>query len=298
MYRNGWQAAVLGAAVLLGCQHTDAGVRTEDGVRTSGSRPLEPRGVAVTERRSGEVEPGRQAGVQEGGQLLQGNFPVLGRVEAVTAQQIKVDIGEVQPRYIPLRPAQEKQFGEIHPGDALVIVLNDQNLIVDYHPVDDERGGHRVISGQIAQDLTVGHDHAVLRTAEGKEETHEIRSQARSKIASIPVGIDALFLIDETNQIADATFADQQAVKEAGESFREKSPLKGAQRQVSGRVVQGNRDDRITIRTPDGKEQQYELRPPVQDKIAKLSEGEPVILLVDPSDKVFDIAMPPGTADR
>lgn len=290
--RRGWEAAVLCTAALLGCQHSGTDTRASD------SRHSQPRGSMAAESASGETTSSRQPAARDDVQFLQGNFPVLGRVEAVTAQQIKVDIGEVQPRYIPLRPAQEKQFKEIRPGDALVIVLNDQNLIVDYHPVEDEQGGHRVINGQIAHDLKIGHDAAVIRTADGREETHEIRSQARSKLASIPVGVDALFLLDETNQIADATFADPQAVQEAKESFRDKSPLKGAQRQVRGTVVQGKADDRITIRTPEGEERQFELRPPAQDKLGRLSEGEPVILLVDPSDKVFDIAMPPGTGGR
>lgn len=74
--------------------------------------------------------------------LLKGNRSVLGKVLAITSDQIKVDIGEVQPRFLPLKQAQQKGFPGITEGDDLIVVLNAQNLLVDYHPLDGQASAH------------------------------------------------------------------------------------------------------------------------------------------------------------
>ena len=120
-----------------------------------------------------------------------------------------------------------------------------------------------------------------------------IRSQARSKMASIPVGTDAIFLVDETNKIVDVNFSNKEAVSRAGETPEKKSPLKGAQRRVLGTIAEPLADNQITIRTHDGKEQPYQVRPLMRDKMGHLSKGEAVVLLIDDEDKVVDMAIPP-----
>ena len=236
-----------------------------------------------------QASKGQQQGEQ---QLLQGNQAVLGKVEAVTSDQIKVNIGEVQPRFLPLAQAKQKNFPDIKAGDDLIIVVNGQNLIVDYHPLDFPSSSHRIVKGQIASNMPIGHDKVVIKQEGGKEESFEVRSQVRSKIASIPVGTPAVFLIDETNQVADGTFANMQAVKEAHKQPENKSPIKGANRQVDGTVVEPLRADKITIKTGDG-ERPFEVREVIHDKIAKLAKGDSVILLVDNENKVVDVAIPP-----
>ena len=230
---------------------------------------------------------------------LQGERHVMGTVEEIKSDQIRVNTGEVQPRYIPLNEAKEKGLPEIKKGDGLEITVNDQNLIVDYHLVNAsgqplEHAKHQVVKGQIAQPLVIGHDEAVIRTEEGKELSYVIRSQARSKMASIPVGTDAIFMVDETNKIVDVNFANKDAVSRAGETPDKKSPLKGAQRRVLGTVVAPMADNQITVRTPDGKEKPYEVRSLVRDRMEKLSKGEAVVLLVDGDNKVVDVAVPPA----
>jgi len=236
---------------------------------------------------------------------LQGERQVMGTVEDVKADQIRVDTGEVQPRFIPLKEAKEKGLPEINKGDKLEITVNDQNLIVDFHLVDGSgqplhTSQHHVVKGQIAQPMVVGHERATIRTDAGKEETFEIRSQARSKVAAIPIGIDAVFLLDETNKITDVNFENKQAVEHAKDPSHIKSPIKGAQRRITGTIIEPLNKDRITIRTPDGKDQPYEVRPLIKDRIAKVSKGETIVLLVDEENKVADIAVPPGKkkADR
>ena len=103
-------------------------------------------------------------------QLLPGNQTIFGKVEAVTSDQIKVDIGEVQPRFLPLKQSQKKNFPAIKPGDDLVIIVNEQNLIVDYHPLDSSPGHHKVVRGTIAGNMPIGHDVVVIKGADGNEQ--------------------------------------------------------------------------------------------------------------------------------
>ena len=127
--------------------------------------------------------------------LLKANRSVLGKVQSVASDQIKLDIGEVQPRYLPLTQAKQKGFPEVKEGDDLIIVLNAENLLVDYHPLDGEASAHTIIrGGRRLRNLTVGHDTVVIRSVD-KEQSFVIRSQARSKLAAIPVGTPAVFLL-------------------------------------------------------------------------------------------------------
>lgn len=224
--------------------------------------------------------------------LLQGNRAVLGKVIAVTSDQIKVDIGEVQPRFLPLKQAKQKNFSTIKPNDDLVIIVNEQNLIVDYHRLGALSGSHEVVRGKIAANMPVRHDQVVIQGVDGKEQSFKVRSQVRSKLASIPVGIPGIFLIDETNQVADATFASLSAAKEAHKNPEDKSPVKGANRQVDGIVTEPLRADRITLKTGD-EERSFEVREIIIEKTSKLQSGDSVILLVDNDNKVVDVAVPP-----
>lgn len=223
--------------------------------------------------------------------MLKGNRSVLGKVRAVTSDQIKIDIGEVQPRFLPLKQAQQKGFATIKEGDDLIVVLNAQNLLVDYHPLDGESSAHTIIRGEIAQNLPVGQETVVVRSND-KEQSFTIRSQARSKVAAIPVGTSAVFLLDETNQIADVGFSNLQAVKEAERHPDRKSPIKGAHRQIDGTVTGPLKSNHITIRT-GGSEKPFEVREMLQPKLAALRKGDAVILLVDTDNKVIDVAVPP-----
>lgn len=238
-------------------------------------------------------EKGEKAQLREDAtRMLEGNRSVLGKVQAVTSDQIKVDIGEVQPRFLPLKQAEQKGFSTIKEGDDLIVVLNAQNLLVDYHPLDGESSAHTIIRGEIAQNLPVGQETVVVRS-HGKEQSFMIRSQARSKVAAIPVGTTAVFLLDETNQIADVGFSSQQA--NGQHSTDQKSPIKGAHKQIDGTVTAPLESNRITIRTGSGAEKPFEVREILQQKIAGLRKGDAVILLVDTDNKVIDVAIPPAS---
>jgi hypothetical protein len=221
---------------------------------------------------------------------IQGDRILTGTVMDVMSDQIKVNTGEVQPRFLPLSMAKEKGT-TIRKGDQLEIMLNDQNLVVDYHPAGSS-GTHKIIKGELSTALTIGQDRAVIRTEAGTEEGYEVRPQARSKVAAIPVGVPAAFLIDETNKIADATFGSE-AVGRAQAEWQKKSPIKGAHQRVEGIVMRPLTANEITIRTEDGSEQPYQVRSIVQSRLSKVARGEHVILMIDEERQVVDVAVPP-----
>lgn len=224
--------------------------------------------------------------------LLKGNRTLLATILAVTSDQIKVDIGEVQPRFLPLKQAQQKGFPKLSEGDDLIVVLNEQNLLVDYHPLDGESSAHTIIRGALTQNLPVGQETAVVLSGD-KEQSFTIRSQARSKVAAIPLGVTAVFLIDETNQIADVSVSRHQAAGSPGMHSHPTSPIKAAHKQVEGIITTPLRSNKIAIRTSDGTNKPYEVREILQSKLADLRSGDAVVLLVDNDNKVIDVAIPP-----
>lgn len=224
--------------------------------------------------------------------LLKGNRSVLAKVLAISSDQIKVDVGEVQPRFLPLKQANQKGFRALAEGDDVVVVLNEQNLLVDYHPADGELSAHTVIRGEIAQNLPIGQETVVLRSA-GEERSYQIRSQVRSKVAAIPTGTAAIFLLDESNQIADVALSTRQDGHNSGSRAGGMSPIKGAHKQVDGTVVSPLNANRITLRTGTQAEQPFEVRETTRHKLESLRKGDAVILLVDTDNKVIDVAIPP-----
>ncbi|MDF0643833.1 MAG: hypothetical protein P0111_07355 [Nitrospira sp.] len=222
--------------------------------------------------------------------LLPGERIVLGTVEAVEGGMIRVNIGELEPRFIPLKAALEKGEWSIKKGDRIELAVSAENLVVDYHPVN-EPGWHRIVKGQLAQPLVVGYEWAVIRTEDGKEEAFAVRPLARLKLAALPIGVPALFLIGETNKILDATFADEAAAHRQVQEWKRSVP-KAPDRRLEATLISPP-VLMVTVRTNDGKEQHVEVRPFVEDKLGNLPKGKSVILLLDDENKVTDVAVPP-----
>ena len=226
-------------------------------------------------------------------QLLPGDRVLLGTVAEVRSDQARIDTGEGQPRFIPMGVRKAKGLADLKKGDRVEITVNDQNLLVDVH-LTGESSHHRVVLGQLAQPLVTGHDQAVLRTTPNKEDSFFIRPVARSKVASIPVGVDAVFLIDELDRIVDVTFGSKEAVQRAAELWQKKSPLKGNFDRITGVIVNPLESNRVVIRTGVGKQEPYEVRSLAQLRLAKVSKGDEVVLLVDDENKVVDVAFFPN----
>ncbi|BFU94711.1 MAG: hypothetical protein NTNFB02_14330 [Nitrospira sp.] len=189
---------------------------------------------------------------------------------------------------------EAKGLPDLKRGDRVEIIVNDQNLLVDVHLIG-EASYHRVVEGQLIQPLVTGHDRAVLRSTSGLEESHFIRPVARSKMASVPVGVAAVFLIDESDRIVDVTFGTMEAVHRAAELWRQKTPLKGNFARITGVILAPLENNGVAIRTEDGTDLAYEVRPLAQPRLAKLSKGDAVVLLVDDENQVIDVAVPPGS---
>jgi len=228
-------------------------------------------------------------------QLLSGDRVVLGTVAEIKGGQAQIDTGEVQPRFVPMGVRKSKGLPELKKGDRVELTLNEQNLLVDVH-LTGESSHHRVVHGKLAEPLDTGHDEAVIRTSRGKEESYGIRPVARSKVASVPVGVDAVFLIDEMDRIVDVTFGSKEAMHQLAELWQKKSPLKGNFDKISGVIIKPLDHNRVAIRTEDGKEQQYEVRPFVQARLKAVAKGQAVVLLVDEENQVGDIAVPPSSS--
>lgn len=229
-------------------------------------------------------------------ELISGDRVLIGTVVDVRGEQARVHTGQLTLRFIPMGVRHDKGLEKLKKGDQVEITVNDQNLLVDVHLLG-EASHHRVVQGTLAQPLVVGHDRAVLRTNLGEEQSHFIRPVARSKMASIPVGANVTFLIDEMDRVVDVTFGSMEAVQHAAELWQKKSPLKGSFDSVTGVIHQPLSGDRIVIRTEGGKEQSYDVRSSSHRRLAGLSKDDAVILFVDDESKVTDVAIPPKASD-
>ena len=226
-------------------------------------------------------------------QLLPGDRVLLGTVEEVRSDQARVDTGELQPRFIPMGVRKAKGLQALKQGDRVEITVNEQNLLVDVH-LAGESSSHQIVQGQLAGNLETGHDKAMIRTSDGAEQSHFIRPVARSKVASVPVGVDAVFLVDELDKIVDVTYGSLEAVHRAAELWKKKTPLKGNLRRVVGVIQKPLDADTIVIRTEDGNDQQYEVRPLIRPRLGTLSKGDAAVLLLDAENQVADVAFVPN----
>jgi hypothetical protein len=216
---------------------------------------------------------------------LAGNRLVTGRVKEIRGNQMEVDIGNPKSLYVPLKPAAEK--GQtFKPGDLIVVTLNDHNALVDYyHPGDTSQ--HRVIEGKLATPLTIGMDKAVIVTSEGTK-TFMVAEGAKSKLGTIPIGVAAVFLVDESGQLVDAQPGGLSAAAEVTKAH--KSPIKGAHEQVRA-VFQGTGGEGRLKISEGGQEREVPFRPPLE-KLDRIKPGQEVVLLMDEQGYVLEIATP------
>lgn len=109
------------------------------------------------------------------------------------------------------------------------------------------------------------------------------------------VGADVIVLIDELDKVVDVTLGSSEAVHCAAALSQEKSPLKGNLNRVVGRIVKPLKDNRITVRTEDGRTHSCAARPLIQPRLNTLVEGDSAVLLVDDEAHIADVAILPGS---
>lgn len=226
---------------------------------------------------------------EEHHELLSGDRILFATVEEVRSADVRVDTGELQPRYLPLNVRKDKGLPELKEGDRVVITVNDQNLIVDIHLLG-ETDHHRITRGVLTQPPMTGHEQAVIQTEDGKEESYVVRLLAISKVASVPVGAHAIFLIDERHGIADVTYESAEAAAEAERLRQKESSLKAGFKRMTGVILQNLGHNTITIQTHESHAHSLEVRPFVLDKLADLPKGNLVVLFLDDQNKVADVS--------
>ena len=216
---------------------------------------------------------------------IPGNRLVTGRVKEIRAQQILIDIGNPQLLYVPLKPANDK--GQVFKeGNAVVVTMNDHNAVVTYHHVDVPPE-HQVVIGRLVTPLTVGLDKAVLKTDAG-ERTYRVASRARTKLGAIPIGVEAVFLADETGQLVDAQLTSAEAIHKSG--VNDKGKLRGAHERVRA-VYKGRTEQSMKVAIGKEGEREMPIRPPLQ-KLDWLQPNQEIVLLVDDEGYVIEIATP------
>jgi hypothetical protein len=222
---------------------------------------------------------------------LPGNRLVTGRITSIRGNQMEIDIGNVKSLYVPLRPAKVKgQTFEV--GQPIIVTLNDHNAIVDYHH-PNEPSDHQIVRGKLSTPLTVGLDKAVIETKDGTK-TFMITDRAKGKLTTIPVGVEAYFLADESGKLVDAQLASADAVQESGQN--NKARIKGAHEQLQA-VFKGKGGEGKLKIAEQGKEREVPFRPPLE-KLDRLKPGQDVVLLMDEQGYVLEIATPELTPER
>jgi len=147
-------------------------------------------------------------------QFLSEDRMLHGPIDKVRGGQARPDMGKGQSRFIPMGVRKAKGSPERKKGDPVEITNNDHNLLGDVH-WPSEGSEHRVVVGQLAGPMEIAHDKAVIRTMDGKQSSHLVRPFARNKVASMPVGVDAIFLIDESHKIVDVAMGGVRSVQRA-----------------------------------------------------------------------------------
>lgn len=150
---------------------------------------------------------------QNGQAVLKGSTVVMGTVTGIRGKQFEVEYQDsLQPRFLPLKEVREKGM-EIAEGDKIKMVFNDQHVLVDFHPLGNLEGENKVIRGVIREPMPVDQERVVIKTSKDEMKSFPVKPLARSKMASMPIGVDAVFLADETGNIVDVTHGSEEAVE-------------------------------------------------------------------------------------
>lgn len=148
------------------------------------------------------VMPNKSMKGQGGSMLLAGQRIVIGIVEEAGADMAKVRTAEVQPLHLSVKQGLEKGVGSLKKGDPVVIIMNADNTVVDYH-LAGQSGAHQIIKGTLAE-LADDVAWAVIVNAKGERHKYDVQGNIRSRLQQVQKGTSAVFLLGENNDIVDA----------------------------------------------------------------------------------------------
>jgi hypothetical protein len=277
---------------MTGCKGWLMNPGTTDHAMLSQPSFSQPSGEKVDRSTTSSSEPLPKGGVQSEQVLLTGSTVVIGTVTGIRGNQIEVKYEDsLQPRFLPLSQAKEKGM-KVAVGEMVEIVFNEQNVLVDFHPLGPVEGEHKIIAGVIDQSMPVAQERVVIRTGKHETKSFFVRPLARSKMASMPIGVDAVFLADETGAIIDVTFGSEEGVKQASREYSHMSQPKSAHTRIDDVVFESFAKDTITIETAAGKKKTYQVRPLLEGELKDFTRGERLTLLIDSDHYVIDVAKP------
>ncbi len=159
-------------------------------------------------------QPGAaQSATTEGSErmVLPDDRIVPGTVHAVKSGQIQVNIGQLMPVILSVEAAAHKGMPSLQPGDTLTLIVSGENEVVDFH-LAGHPGWDRVLKGSLLQPLVGDQRWAVIRTVQGVIEPYEVTEGARQQMLNIPVGVPALYLLNQDSRIIEVTVGDEGAL--------------------------------------------------------------------------------------
>ena len=158
-------------------------------------------------------------------QLLSEDRILPRTVDEDRGDHVRLNTGKGKPRFLPMGVRKDRGLPEREKGNWIDSTVNGHNLLGDVHR-PSEVNHHHVVVGQLVGPMETGHDNAVIRTKDGKEVSHLVRPFARSKVTSISIGIDIIFLIDGFHKIVDVAMGSVEPVPRATALEQQKSPPK------------------------------------------------------------------------
>lgn len=134
--------------------------------------------------------------------ILENERFLLGTVVAIRAQEVQVNTGDLMPRFLSLRQAGDKHRTTPRVGDTLLLVVNDQNNVIQYHLYGQEEW-HLIVNGKLLKPLSREQYWVLIQFQSGQVKTTPIDPDIWNKVAVLPVGTTATFLLDNTHTVID-----------------------------------------------------------------------------------------------
>jgi hypothetical protein len=154
---------------------------------------------------------------QGSAKLLPSQRVIIGIVEELRGDLVKVRTGEIETLHLSTKQGREKGI-DLKKGDHVEIIVNSDNAVVDYHPVGDP-ASHKIIRGRVAE-LADGVEWAIIVTDAGDRVKYPVQGNVRSRLKQVFTGVPALFLIGENNDIIDALALNDKKIEQPLEKLQ------------------------------------------------------------------------------